>query len=101
MSWDLFHIRSSMSQCLVKQEGSDLLVPYIATYDDGLSKILEYYQLDALAVCTRTKEMFPYYITNKVPEKLRMKYFNDTMFKQDNVNLDMFINKYEKLIREL
>ena len=101
MSWDLFHIRSSMRQCIVKQEGSDLLVPYIATYDDGLSKILEYYQLDALAVCTRTKEMFPYYITNKVPEKLRMKYFNDTMFKQDNVNLDMFINKYEKLIREL
>lgn len=100
MSWDLFHIRSSMRQCLVKQEGSDLLVPYIATYDDGLSKILEYYQLDALAVCTRTKEMFPYYITNKVPEKLRIKYFNDT-FKQHNVNLAVFINKYEKLIQEL
>lgn len=102
MSWDLFHIRSSTRQCLVKQEGSDLLVPYIATYDDGLSKILDYFQLDALAVCTRTKEMFPYYITNKVPEALRIKYFNNTFtFNPQNVNLAEFIKKYEKLIREL
>ena len=33
-------------------------------------------------------------------DKYNIKYFNDT-FKQHNVNLAVFINKYEKLIQEL
>ncbi len=98
MSWDIFNLRSALEQC--PYTSSDLFVPYFATYDKGLIDIFIYFQLDALAVCRRTKEFFPYFHINKVPLELQRKYFS-VDFDLSNVDIDSFIKKYELQINNL
>ena len=76
MAWDLFHITITIRQCLVKQTETNLTIPYFATYDKGLSKILKYYEMEALAICYRTQECFPFYSIKNIPPEAKKKYFN-------------------------
>lgn len=100
MSWDLFHITIAIKSCIVKQPESNVLIPYFATYDKGLAKILSYYELEALAICYRTQEYFPYYSIKNIPLELRKKYFSHSI-KRIPVDIDALVDKYEDLLNNL
>ena len=97
MAWDIFHITFTIRQCLVRLDETNLMIPYFATYDKGLSKILKYYEMEALAICYRTQEYFPYYSISNIPSDVKKKYFNRSITREP-IDLQTLINKYERLI---
>ena len=100
MAWDLFHITITIRQCLVKQTETNLTIPYFATYDKGLSKILKYYEMEALAICYRTQECFPFYSIKNIPPEAKKKYFNRSIMPA-SIDISMLIDKYERLIEDI
>lgn len=100
MAWDIFHITFTIRQCLVRLDETNLMIPYFATYDKGLSKILKYYEMEALAICYRTQEYFPYYSISNIPSDVKKKYFNRSITREP-INLKMLIDKYEHLIQDI
>ena len=97
MAWDIFHITFTIRQCLVRLDETNLMIPYFATYDKGLSKILKYYEMEALAICYRTQEYFPYYSISNIPSDVKKKYFNRSITPEP-IDLKMLIDKYERFI---
>ena len=100
MAWDIFHITFTIRQCLVRLDETNLMIPYFATYDKGLSKILKYYEMEALAICYRTQEYFPYYSISNIPPDVKKKYFNRSITPEP-IDLKMLIDKYEHLIQDI
>lgn len=97
MAWDLFHISLTIQQCLVKLTNTDLMIPYFATYDKGLAKILKYYEMESLAICYRTNEYFPYYSMSNIPLEVRNKYFRSHL-ENAPININKLIEKYENMV---
>ena len=100
MAWDIFHITFTIKQCLVRLDETNLMIPYFATYDKGLSKILKYYEMEALAICYRTQEYFPYYSISNIPPDVKKKYFNRSITPEP-IDLKMLIDKYELFIENM
>ena len=100
MAWDIFHITFTIRQCLVRLDETNLMIPYFATYDKGLSKILKYYEMEALAICYRTQEYFPYYSISNIPPDVKKKYFNRSITPEP-IDLKMLIDKYERFIENM
>ena len=100
MAWDIFHITFTIRQCLVRLDETNLMIPYFATYDKGLSKILKYYEMEALAICYRTQEYFPYYSISNIPLDVKKKYFSRSITPEP-IDLKVLIDKYERLIEAI
>ena len=98
MSWDICHIRNLYENSLALY-GGDLCIQYFCTFDDDLVGILKYFELEALAVCKRTKETIPHFHMNNVPVKMISKYFDD-MNHENTADIDAIITKYENLLEQ-
>ncbi len=99
MAWDIFHVRNLYESSLALY-GGDLCIQYFCTFDDNLVGALKYFELEALAVCKRTKETIPYFHINNVPAKMVKQYFNDINH-GNTVDVDAIITKYEKLLEQI
>ena len=99
MSWDICHIRNLYENSLALY-GGDLCIQYFCTFDDDLVGILKYFELEALAVCKRTKETIPHFHINNVPVKMISKYF-DGMNHENTADIDAIITKYENLLEQI
>ena len=96
MAWDIFHIRN-LYESSIALYGGDLCIQYFCTFDDNLVGILKYFELEALAVCKRTKESIPHFHINNVPLKMIKQYF-DGINHSNTTDVDALITKYEKLL---
>ena len=99
MSWDIAHIRNVYESSLAVN-GGDLCIQYFCTFDDNLVDILKYFELEALAVCKRTKETIPYFHINNIPVKMISKYF-DGINHENTADIDAIITKYENLLEQI
>ena len=99
MSWDICHIRNLYENSLALY-GGDLCIQYFCTFDDDLVGILKYFELEALAVCKRTKETIPHFHINNVSVKMISKYF-DGMNHENAADIDAIITKYENLLEQI
>ena len=99
MSWDICHIRNLYENSLALY-GGDLCIQYFCTFDDDLVGILKYFELEALAVCKRTKETIPYFHINNIPVKMISKYF-DGINHENTADIDAIITKYENLLEQI
>ena len=99
ISWDICHIRNLYENSLALY-GGDLCIQYFCTFDDDLVGILKYFELEALAVCKRTKETIPHFHINNVPVKMISKYFDD-MNHENTADIDAIIIKYENLLDQI
>ena len=99
MSWDICHIRNLYENSIALY-GGDLCIQYFCTFDDDLVGILKYFELDALAVCKRTKETISHFHINNVPVKMISKYF-DGMNYENTADIDAIITKYENLLGQI
>ena len=99
MSWDICHIRNLYENSLALY-GGDLCIQYFCTFDDNLVGVLKYFELEALAVCKRTKETIPYFHINNVPAKMVKQYFDDINH-GNATDVDTIITKYEKLLEQI
>ena len=62
--------------------------------------VLKYFELEALAVCKRTKETIPYFHINNVPAKMVKQYFDDINH-GNATDVDAIITKYEKILEQI
>lgn len=75
MAWDIFHLKHLHFQSSYKADESDLLIPLFCSYDNNLIKeIFSYFSLDAIAICYRTHEIFPYYHKHSMRDSIQEKY---------------------------
>ena len=96
MAWDILHLRSLYERSKVL-DGGEISFHFFYTFDVNLTKIIKYFELDALAVCTQTGEYFPYFHVNNVPKAMIEKYFLD-IDANISIDTDSIIKKYENLI---
>ena len=107
MAWDIFHLKSLEWEYVLYDSIADINFPYFCTYDAGiLEELKKYFELDALAVCSRTKETFPFYHYKHLPEDIGRRYFNhaeEIKRKSNNSECDFkkIIEKYELAINNL
>ena len=107
MAWDIFHLKSLEWEYVLYDSIADINFLYFCTYDAGiLEELKKYFELDALAVCSRTKEAFPFYHYKHLPEDIERRYFNHKEMikrKLDNSECDFkkIIEKYELAINKL
>lgn len=107
MAWDIFHLKSLEWEYVLYDSIADINIPYFCTYDAGiLEELKKYFELDALAVCSRTKETFPFYHYKHLPEDIERRYFNheEEIKRKTNTNecdFKKIIEKYELAINNL
>ena len=88
-------------------ETRDLIVPLFCSYDNNLIKgILPYFKLDAIAICKRTKEIFPLYHKHSLRDRFENTYLSleaklNRKTKIKNINILNLIEQFENKIINL
>ncbi len=107
MAWDIFHLKMLIRSCSFNDEMSDLLIPLFCSYDNNLIKeILPYFKLDAIAICKRTKEMFPLYHKHSLRDRFENTYLSlESKLNRKNkakyINILNLIKQFENKIINL
>ncbi len=107
MAWDIFHLKMLIINFSFNDETSDLLVPLFCSYDNNLIKeILPYFKLDAIAICKRTKEIFPLYHKHSLRDRFEKTYLSleakiNRKTKIKNINILNLIEQFENKIINL
>ncbi len=102
MAWDIFHLKCLEWNYGIHETFSDGIFSYFCTYDSGILKELrKYFELDALAVCARTKEFFPFYHYDNLPITKKNIYFSKQALiyrkeMQKKCDFEKIIQKYEQ-----